>query len=111
LDAVRGGSVSSWAAVRVFTPLARANADHAQRLLAGMRGQALSTRDLHLWFAHYQRAQRREREHMLDHPRLLIDSVREREQDRAAARLKDGPEGQAVAELGQLQALLERARK
>jgi len=111
LDAVRGGCVSSWAAVRVFAPLARANADHAQRLLAGVRGQALSTRDLHVWFAHYQRAQRREREHMLDHPRLLIDSVREREHDRAAARLKDGPEGQAVAELGQLQALLERARK
>jgi len=111
LEAVRGGSVSSWAAVRVFAPLARANADHAQRLLAGMRGQALSTRDLQVWFVHYQRAQRREREHMLDHPRLLIDSVREHEQDRAAARLKDGPEGQAVAELGQLQALLERARK
>ncbi len=50
LEAVRGGSVSSWAAVRV-APLARANADHAQRLLAGMRGQALSTRDLQLWFA------------------------------------------------------------
>jgi ParB-like chromosome segregation protein Spo0J len=111
LEAVRGGCVSSWAAVRVFAPLARANAEHAQRLLAGVRGQALSTRDLHLWFAHYQRAQRREREHMVDQPRLLLDSVRERDQQRAAARLKDGPEGQAVAELGQLQALLERARK
>ena len=111
LEAVRGGSVSSWAAVRVFAPLARANADHAQRLLASVRHEALSTRDLHLWFAHYQRAQRREREHMADHPRLLLDSVREREHDRAAARLKDGPEGAAAAELGQLQALLERARK
>src|SRR5439155_1257171 len=78
LEAVRGGSVSSWAAVRVFAPLARANADHAQRLLASVRHEALSTRDLHLWFAHYQRAQRREREHMADHPRLLLDSVRER---------------------------------
>jgi len=111
LEAVRGGSVSSWAAVRVFAPLARANAEHAQRLLHSVRGQALSTRDLHLWFCHYQRAQRREREHMVDHPRLLLDSVREREEDRAAAHLKGGPEGQAVAELGQLQALLERARK
>jgi hypothetical protein len=62
LDAVREASVSSWAAVRVFAPLARANADHARRLPAGMRGQALSKRDLQLWFAHYQRAQRRERE-------------------------------------------------
>lgn len=111
LEAVRAGCVSSWAAVRVFAPLARANAEHAQRLLHSVRGQALCTRDLHLWFCHYQRAQRREREHMVDHPRLLLDSVREREQDRAAARLKGGPESQAVAELGQLQALAERARK
>ena len=87
------------------------DASWVQRLLASVRHEALSTRDLHLWFAHYQRAQRREREHMADHPRLLLDSVREREHDRAAARLKDGPEGQAVAELGHAQALLERARK
>ena len=77
LEAVRGGSVSCWAAARVFAPLARANAEHAQRLLAGVRSQAMSTRDLHVWFAHYQHAQRRERDHMVDHPRLLIDSVRE----------------------------------
>jgi ParB-like chromosome segregation protein Spo0J len=111
LEAVRGGSVSSWAAVRVFAPLARANADHAQRLLERVGQQPLSTRELHLWFAHYQRAQRREREHMVDHPRLLVDSMREREQQRAGARLKDGPEGQAVGGLGQLQALAERVRK
>lgn len=111
LEAVRAGTVSSWAAVRVFAPLARANAEHAQRLLTGMRQQALSTRDLQLWFAHYERAQAREREHMVDHPRLLVESVREREQMRSAARLKGGPEGAAAAELGQLQALAERARK
>ena len=111
LEAVRGGTVSSWAAVRVFAPLARANAEHAQRLLDSARHQGLSTRELRLWFEHYQRAQRREREHMVEHPRLLIDSVREREQMQAAARLKGGPEGAALAELGQLQTLAERACK
>lgn len=111
LDAVRAGGLSSWAAARVFAPLARANAEHAQRLLAGIRGQGLSTRDLHLWFTHYQRAQQREREHMVDHPRLLLDSLAECEHARAATRLKAGPEGQAVGDLGQLQALLERARR
>ena len=42
----------------------------------------------------------REREHMLNHPRLLIDSVREREQDRPAARLKDGPGLDPVSRTG-----------
>jgi hypothetical protein len=113
LEAVRHGTVSTWAAVRVFAPLARASADHAQRLLHSccQPQRGLSTRELASWFAHYQRAQRREREHMVDHPRLLIDSLGEREQDRAAMRLADGPEGAATADLGQLQALLERARR
>jgi hypothetical protein len=111
LEAVRAGELSCWAAARVFAPLARANTGHAQRLLAAVRGQGLSTRELHLWFAHYQRAQQRQREHMVDHPRLLLDSLAEREDTRAATRLKAGPEGQAVADLGQLQALLERAHR
>ena len=34
LTAVRGGRLSSWAANRVIVPLARANAEHAERLLA-----------------------------------------------------------------------------
>ena len=113
LEAVRTAQVSTWAAVRVFAPLARANADHAQRLLASCAKpqQALSTRELATWFAHYQRAQRREREHMVEQPRLLIDSLTQREHERAATHLKGGPEKQTVAELGQLQSLLERARK
>src|SRR5262252_5023073 len=61
LEAVRAAQVSTWAAVRVFAPLARANADHAQRLLVScvQPQQGLSTRELASWFAHYQRAQRR----------------------------------------------------
>jgi hypothetical protein len=71
----------------------------------------LSTRELVTWFTHYQRAQRREREHMVDHPRLLLDSLSERDSQRAATQLADGPEGAAVGELGRLQGLLELARK
>ena len=37
LAAVRGGRLSSWAANRVIVPLARANAEHAERLLAMRR--------------------------------------------------------------------------
>lgn len=113
LQAVRGEAMSTWSAVRVFAPLARANTEHAQRLLAnlGRAQQALSTRELNTWFAHYRCAQRSQRERMVDHPRLFIDSLTEQERDRAARKLQGGPEQQAVAELGHLQAQLERARK
>jgi ParB family chromosome partitioning protein len=113
LEAVRCAQVSTWGAVRVFVPLARANADHAQRLLAslGQPQQALSTRELSDWFAHYRCAQSSQRERMVEHPRLFIDSVTERERERAATQLKGGPEQQAVGELAHLQAQLERVRR
>ena len=113
LQAVRRAQVSTWSAVRVFVPLARANTEHAQRLLAslGRPQQALSTRELNTWFAQYRYAQRGQRERMVEHPRLFIDSVNERERERAAKQLKGGPEQQALAELAHLQAQLERVRK
>jgi ParB-like chromosome segregation protein Spo0J len=113
LQAVCREQVSTWSAVRVFAPLARANTEHAQRLLAGMGQpqQALSTRELNTWFAHYRMSQHGQRERMVEHPRLFIDSVNERERERAAKHLKGGPEQQAVAELGHLQAQLERVRR
>ena len=111
LQAVRGARVSSWAAVRVFAPLARANSDHANRLLASLDAQALSTRELHTWFEHYQRAVRGQRERMVEHPRLFIDSLNERERERDAQRLRDGPEHEAMGELGHLGSLLERVRR
>ena len=56
LAAVRGGRLSSWAANRVVVPLARANAEHAERLLAALAGAPLTTRELRCWFEHYQQA-------------------------------------------------------
>jgi ParB-like chromosome segregation protein Spo0J len=111
LQAVRSARVSSWAATRVLAPLARANSDHANRLLASLDTHMLSTRELHTWFEQYQRAQRAQRERMVEHPRLFIDSLNERERDRAAQRLRDGPEREVVGELGHLGSLLERVRR
>ena len=75
LQAVRSARVSSWAATRVFVPLARANSEHASRVLASLDAQPLSTRELWSWFDHYQGAQRTQRERMVEHPRLFIVSV------------------------------------
>jgi ParB-like chromosome segregation protein Spo0J len=111
LQAVRDARLSSWAATRVFVPLARANSEHASRVLASLDAQRLSTRELCTWFDHYQGAQRAQRERMVEHPRLFIDSLTECERDRDAKRLRDGPEREAMAQLGHLQALLERVRR
>jgi len=111
LRAVRDARVSSWAATRVFVPLARANSEHASRVLASLDAQPLSTRELWTWFDHYQGAQCAQRERMVEHPRLFIDSLNECERNRDAKRLRDGPEREAMAQLGHLQSLLERVRR
>ena len=59
VQAVRTARVSSWAAARIFAPLARANTEHANALLGSLQANKLSTRELHIWFEHYQRAQHR----------------------------------------------------
>jgi ParB/RepB/Spo0J family partition protein len=106
LEAVRAGQLSTWAASRMFAPLARANAEHAARLLTAMRAAPLSTRELKLWFGHYQRAQHAVRERLIAHPRLFVDTLAAGAQQRAAARLGAGPEGVALRDLRRLEALL-----
>ena len=68
-------SLSSWAANRVMVPLARANSEHAERLLAMLAATPLSTRELQCWFEHYQQTLRTAREHMVNRPRLFIDTL------------------------------------
>ena len=76
LTAVRDGKLSSWAASRIVVPLARANAEHADRLLTALADAPLSTRELQCWFEHYQRAFRSAREHMVSRPHLFLDALR-----------------------------------
>jgi ParB family transcriptional regulator, chromosome partitioning protein len=111
LQAVCNAQVSSWAATRVFVPLARANSDHANQLLHSLNTHTLSTRELRLWFEHYQRAQRTQRERMVKHPRLFIDTLNERSAEQDAQQLRDGPERALAGDLGHLQSLLGRVRR
>jgi len=111
LAGVRAGWLSSWAAVRVIVPLARANSGHADRLLGVLRGAGLSTRELGRWLEHYEKAGRAAREHMVEAPRLLLDALRERGALRDAAQLRDGPEGACAADLRIIEAVLARLRR
>ena len=108
LAAVRTGKLSAWAANRVVVPLARANAAHADRLLAALAASPLSTRELQCWFAHYQQAAQTVRERMVGDPRLFLDALRANDERRAGARLRDGPEGECVVDLRCLEAVIAR---
>jgi ParB-like chromosome segregation protein Spo0J len=110
LAAVRGGQLSSWAANRVVAPLARANPEHADRLLAMLATTPLSTRELQYWFEHYQQSPRSAREHMVDRPRLFIDTLQANTGWHAGARLRAGPEGECLGDLRRLEAVIARLR-
>jgi ParB family transcriptional regulator, chromosome partitioning protein len=111
LAAVRAGDLSSWAASRIVVPLARANNEHAERLLQVLGRERLSTRDLKQWFEHYQSASHAVRERMVDHPRLLLRALEERQVERGSATLRDGPDGAVASEIRQIEALIARLRR
>ena len=83
--AICQGELSTWAATRVLAPLARANNDHAQTLLTALQRDPLSTRELHSWYQHYQKANHLKRERMLAQPRLFCQALLAQTRDQAAA--------------------------
>jgi len=108
LDSVREGRLSTWVASRILAPLARAKAEHAERLLASLQREPLSSRELGKWFEHYQTASRSVRERMVDQPRLFVEALRETAATATAARLRDGPEGECATDLRIIEATIRR---
>jgi ParB-like chromosome segregation protein Spo0J len=108
LAAVRTGKLSAWAANRVVVPLARANAAHADSLLAALAASPLSTREMACWFAHYQQAAQTVRDRMVGDPRLFLDALQANDERHAGERLRDGPEGECVTDLRCLEAVIAR---
>ncbi len=97
--AICRGELSTWAATRVLAPLARANNDHAHTLLSALQREPLSTRELHSWYQHYQKANRLQRERMLVQPRLFCQALQTQTREQSAKALRVGPEGAWLAEL------------
>lgn len=111
LAAVRAGELSSWAASRILVPLARASNEHAERLLQVLGREHLSTRDLKQWFEQYQCSNQTVRERMVDHPRLLLRALEDRQVERGSTALRDGPDGVVASEIRQIEALIARLRR
>ncbi len=111
LAAVRAGELSNWAASRILVPLARANSEHAERLLAVLGRDRLTTRDLKQWFGQYERGSHEVRERMVNNPRLLLRALADRQVERGSAALRDGPEGAVASEIRQIEAAIARLRR
>ena len=99
INSVKRGNISSWAAVRVLTPMARANPDHARRLSDSLMEHPFSTRQLFIFFKHYQRSNRKVRENMIDEPLLFIKATEAGKDLRDGQQLARGPEGKWRKEL------------
>ena len=99
LELIRKGCISTWAATRVIAPIARAIPEHGKVLSESLTKEDLSTRDLALLFHHYQKANRKQREHLVREPFLFLKALRAREEAAGAKVLKEGVEGQWLREL------------
>ncbi len=99
LELIRKGCISTWAATRVIAPIARAIPEHGKVLSESLTKEDLSTRELALLFRHYQKANRKQREHLVREPFLFLKALRAREEAAGAKVLKEGVEGQWLREL------------
>jgi ParB-like chromosome segregation protein Spo0J len=111
LVAVIEGRLSSWAANRVVSALARANSEHADRLVKALSAAPLSSRELRSWFEHYQKASRVARERLVNHPHLFLAALEESIEQCMSERLRDGPEGSCEIELRRINVLIRSVRK
>jgi ParB family transcriptional regulator, chromosome partitioning protein len=111
LVAVIEGRLSSWAASRVVAPLARANGEHADRLVKSLSAAPLSGRALRSWFEHYQKSRRAVRERMVDHPHLFLKALNESAEQTSSERLRDGPEGRCEIALRRINVLIRSVHK
>jgi len=99
LELIRKGAISTWVATRVIAPIARAMPEHGKVLCENLSQTDLSTRDLALWFRHYQKANRKQRENLVREPLLFLKAFRAREEATGAKVLKEGVEGRWLREL------------
>jgi ParB family transcriptional regulator, chromosome partitioning protein len=108
LRSVATGHLSTYAATRVLVPLARANGEHAQKLVAHLAETPLSTRELSEFFKHYERSNKQTRERMISDPRLFVKAKKTKADKAAAYSLHQGPEGAWIKDWDIVKAVIRR---
>lgn len=87
------GRLSTWLITRIIQPLARANEDHANKFVLHLNQYPQSTRDVQLFFKHYELSNKEMRSRMITEPVLFFESLQNRNQLHDAKQLNMGPEG------------------
>ena len=100
LNAVQSGHVSPWSGSRVLAPLARANPDHARLLTKHLIDQPMSTRQLVRLYEHYKKSNREVRQRIIDNPLMFNEAEKARQQELDAQKVKNGPEGSWIKDMG-----------
>jgi ParB family transcriptional regulator, chromosome partitioning protein len=107
-EAIISGKLSPWAACRILSPLARANALHIMKLLQHLPNQSYSTRQWQQFYQHYQTSNQAIRERMVTHPDLFFESIKEQATARQQLLLTQGPEGEWQQKLSLIRHTLKR---
>ena len=105
------GTISSWSAQRILTPMARANPAHAKCVAAALKKEKISTRRLALFFEHYKKSNRKIRQNMVTDPHLFLKALEAKTTQADANRLNQGPEGRWVKDIGVVKHILARLVK
>jgi hypothetical protein len=108
IELIRKGSISLWTAARVIAPIARAIPEQGKVLAENLSKTSVSTREMALFFYHWRKSNRRQRENMVREPSLFVKSLAAQEEDREAKTLKDGPEGRYLRDLKIITHMLKR---
>jgi ParB family transcriptional regulator, chromosome partitioning protein len=87
------GHLSTWIITRVIQPLARANEEHANQLVVHLNQYPHSTREIQLFFKHYELSNKEVRNRMISEPTLFFESLKSKIQLQEAKQLNMGPEG------------------
>lgn len=105
------GTISSWSAQRILTPMARANAEHAKCLAIALKKEKISTRRLALFFKHYKKSNRKIRQNMVTDPHLFLKALEAKTIQDDANTLSHGPEGRWVKDIRTVKHILARLVK
>jgi ParB/RepB/Spo0J family partition protein len=107
-QAVRSGHVSTWAATRVMVPLARANTTHATQVILHLQDMPMTSRDLMMFFKHYQNVNKSVRENMVKNPSLFVKALKFKAEEKQAHLLQIGPEGRLLNDMAEAYLILKR---
>ncbi len=99
---LRNGDLGTWAATRVLAPMARAEKAHAIELMAALKADPMSCRELADFYRHYRKSSKKVREKMIADPHLFLKAQRFKQRNEEAELLAGGPEKQALGKLKHL---------